>query len=70
MKGVKVHYLTNGDQFDFRLKTLKTKKPALTPTQAGFTDSKNIFGSYECTRLLTRLVDQKGIFNEGRTKIP
>lgn len=70
MKGVKVHYLTNGDQFDFRFKTLKTSKPALTPTQAGFTDSDDILGPYECTRLLTRLVDQKGVFNEGRTKIP
>lgn len=70
MKGVRVHYLTEGDQFNFRLKTFKTNKPPLTPTQSGFSDSANILGAYECTRILTRLVDQKGVFNEGRTKTP
>jgi hypothetical protein len=63
MKGVKIHYLTEGDQFYFKNKTIKTNKPAITPTQSGFVDSSNILNSYECTRLVTRLVDQKGIFN-------
>lgn len=70
MKGVKVHYLTSGDSFDFRFRTLKTSKPAIVPKESGFSDSSNILGPYECTRLITRLVDQKGVFNEGRTKIP
>ena len=70
MKGVKVHYLTSGDSFDFRFRTLKTAKPAIVPKESGFADSSNILGPYECTRLITRLVDQKGVFNEGRTKVP
>lgn len=70
MKGVKVHYLTEGDQFMFRYKTVKTNKAPLTPSQNGFSDSADILSAYECTRLITRLVDQKGVFNEGRTKTP
>lgn len=70
MKAVKVHYLTQGDQFLFRYKSVKTNKAAISPSQNGFADSSNILGSYECTRLIQRLVDQKGVFNEGRTQTP
>lgn len=70
MKGVKVHYLTEGDSFDFRFRTVKTSKPPIVPRESGFSDSDNILAPYECTRLITRLVDQKGVFNEGRTRVP
>lgn len=36
IKGVKVHYLTEGDQFSFKTKTLKTSKALITPSKSGF----------------------------------
>ena len=70
LKNVKMHYLTAGDNFNFRTKQLTTTKKVLSPTISGFSDSNNILSDYECTRLATRLVDQFGKENLGRTRIP
>ena len=61
LKNVKVHYLTAGDSFNFYTKRMTTPKPPISvPSLSGFSDSNNILSQYECTRLLTRLVDQRG----------
>jgi cyanophycinase len=70
LKNVKVHYLSSGDSFNFKTRRLTTAKKALAPTISGFSDSSDILSAYECTRLLTRLVDQAGLENLGRTRIP
>lgn len=62
--------MTEGDTFDFKLRIPHTSKPAINPTESGFEDSANILSSYECTRLIMHLMNQKGVFNEGRTKTP
>lgn len=61
LKNVKVHYLTSGDSFDFKIKRASTSKPSLSPSLTGFSDSHHILSSYECTRLITRLIDQLGL---------
>jgi len=71
IKNVKVHYLSDGDSFDFKGRSVISSKPLIsTPKYDGFQDSKSILSRYECTRLITRLVDQKGIYNLGKTTIP
>lgn len=45
MANVKVHYLTQGDRFDFSTKTVTTTKPRITtPRYQTFADSDDIFG--------------------------
>lgn len=47
MAGVKVHYLTEGDHYDFSTKTVTTTKSRIiTPRYQTFADSDDIFGSY------------------------
>ena len=71
IKNAKLHYLTAGDSFDFKTKKMSTKKAAISaPSQNGFADSDNILAKYECTRLVARLVDQRGSENLGRTVVP
>jgi cyanophycinase len=60
IKNVKLNYLTAGDSYNFKTKKMATAKSLLTPTISGFSDSVDILSEYECTRLLTRLIDQLG----------
>lgn len=41
-----------------------------TPAYSGPTDSSNILGAYEAPLLESRLVDQKSLYNLGKTKTP
>jgi len=41
-----------------------------TPAYNGPTDSNDILAAYEASLLQTRLVDQKSLYNLGRTKRP
>lgn len=70
LKNVKVTYLSAGDSFNFKTRQMITSKPPITPTISGFSDSTDVLADYECTRLLTRLIDQLGNENLGRTRIP
>ena len=70
LKNIKLHYLTEGDSFNFKTRKLTTSKHPLSPTKSGFSDSQNILSNYECTRLITGLLDQTANENLGKTKIP
>ena len=71
MQNVKVHYLTEGDKYEFKSKTITSSKPPITTPQfKNSTDSDDIFDSYEASLLLTRLVDQTAVYNRGRSVIP
>lgn len=71
MKNVIVHYLTEGDEYDFKTKKVtSTKSLIVTPLYKNSTDSEDIFGEYEGPLLLTRLVDQTPIYNRGRSMVP
>lgn len=65
-------YLSVGDSFDFKTKTFtpsSTKSLILSPQYNSHHDSNDILSSYECTLVLSRLVDQIPSFNVGRTKL-
>jgi hypothetical protein len=65
---VTVHYLTEGDKFDFRTKRVHLIRQ---PFQVQpITDSSNILAAYEATLLETRLTDQKSLYNLGKTRTP
>jgi hypothetical protein len=71
MKNVRLHYLSSGDSFNFKTKKITSTKAVITnPTYLGYADSNDILSSYECSRLITRLVDQVGAFNLGKTSTP
>jgi cyanophycinase len=71
MQNVKVHYLTEGDKYDFKTKAVVSSKPLITsPQYKNNTDSEDIFNAYEGSLLLTRLVDQTAVFNRGRSVVP
>ena len=71
MKKIKVHYLTSGDSFNFITRKVNSVKTFITnPAYFRYADSNNILSGYECQRLITRLVDQVGIFNLGKTTTP
>lgn len=71
IKNVTVHYLTEGDKFDFRTKRVYSNKTIISsPAYSNPTDSNNILGAYEATLLETRVVDQKSLYNLGKTKTP
>ena len=61
LKNAKLHYLTAGDTFDFKKRTLSTVKSPISTSISGFSDSTHILSSYECTRLVTRLIEQGGL---------
>jgi len=68
VKGVRVHYLTKGDQFNFTSGTIITKRsPIIQPKKMGYTDSSDITSPYEITKLLAALIDQTASFNIGTT---
>jgi len=65
------HYLTHGDQFDFRSRAVISSKSLITtPAYSGPTDSDDILAAYEATLLETRVVDQRSLYNLGKTKKP
>lgn len=71
LKQVVVSHLTSGDRFDFQNKIVKSSKPIIKePKFSGYTDSSDIFKSYECSFLMERLVDQTGKYNVGMSKVP
>ena len=70
---VSVSYLTSGDTFYFSNRTIVPSQQKHKITQLQYKnhlDSNDILSSYECTTLLTHLVDQTPAFNTGRTKTP
>jgi cyanophycinase len=70
-KGVRVSYMSQGDRFSLNGNVITSSKPEITtPYYTNYTDSADIAAAYECTKLLTRLVDQKAQTNYGRTKVP
>lgn len=71
MQNVTVHFLTEGDKFDFRSGKVMSNKTLITsPAYSGPTDSSNILSAYEATLLETRVVDQRSLYNLGKTKTP
>lgn len=71
MQNVRVHYLTEGDRYDFKSKTVTSSKPPIiTPQYKNRTDSEDIFNSYEASRLLVRLVDHTTLYNRGISAVP
>lgn len=73
IQNVLVSYLTVGDSYNFTSKifTPSPNKHLITePQHKIHKDSNDILSSYECTELLTRLVDQTPGFNIGKAKIP
>lgn len=60
VKNVTVHYLTEGDKFDFINKRVySSKAPIGTPAYINPTDSHDVLGAYEASLLLTRVVNQR-----------
>lgn len=60
VKNVTVHYLTEGDKFDFINKKVYSSKPPIgTPAYINPTDSHDVLGAYEASLLLTRVVNQR-----------
>lgn len=56
----RVHYLTTGDSYNFDAKKVTSSKPRIaSPYYNGPTDSSDILSSYETTKVITRLVDQR-----------
>ena len=49
---------------------MTTSRPPITPFISGFSDSNDILSNYECTRLITRLLDQQGPENFGKAPVP
>ena len=71
MRNITVHYLTEGDQFEFASKRVISSKPLISsPAYSNPTDSNDILSAYEASLLETRLVDQKSLYNLGRTRTP
>ena len=71
MQNVRMHYLTEGDRFDFKNKIVTSSKPIITtPRFKNSTESDDIFAEYEGSLLLTRLIDQTSVLNRGGSAIP
>lgn len=71
IQNVTVHYLTEGDKFDFKNnKVISNKSIINSPAYNNPTDSNDIIGAYEASLLMTRVVDQKSLYNLGKTKTP
>jgi cyanophycinase len=71
LTNAKIHYLTEGDRYDFKSKVVTSSKSLITTPQfKNNTDSDDIFAPYECSLLLTRLVDQTAVLNRGKSTIP
>ena len=73
VSNVMVNYLTVGDTYTFadrKVHPSSQKHPISQPQYKNHMDSNNILSAYECTSLLTRLVDQTPSFNVGQTKRP
>jgi cyanophycinase len=71
MRNVTAHYLTEGDQFEFASKRVISNKPLInSPAYNNPTDSSDILSAYEAPLLETRVVDQKSLYNLGRTRTP
>ncbi len=67
----RVTYLTSGDYYDFEKKKVTSAKPLIVnPYHNVSTDSSDILSSYQTTKLITRLVDQKPLYNIGLTRTP
>lgn len=71
IQNVTGHYLTEGDKFDFSTRTVISSKTLISsPAYSNPTDSSNILSAYEATLLSTRIVDQKAVYNLGKTRTP
>ncbi|GGI15573.1 cyanophycinase [Gottfriedia solisilvae] len=65
---VKVSYLTSGDIYNSSTKTVTSTKTLITtPYYTTIRDSSNIFGEYETTTTITRLVDTNVSYLYGDT---
>lgn len=68
---VRSSYLSVGDSYDFNSKKLSSVKSRIgSPAYQGPTDSNDILSSYEAVRLMTREVDQRAVYNVGKTRRP
>ena len=66
MSDVKVHFLSEGDGFNFTSKRVMTTKQLITePMYKDNRDSYDLFSPDEGRELLTRLVDQTALYNIG-----
>lgn len=71
VKNIKVNYLTSGDKYNLVSKVVTSNKSKITsPYYSGYKDSSDITKAYETTSLITRLVDQTGSDNIGKTATP
>jgi cyanophycinase len=69
--GIRGHYLTHGDSYAFAQKAVRSSKSPITaPAYSGPTDSSDILAAYEASLLATREIDQKAVYNLGRTRRP
>jgi len=70
-RGIIGSYLTHGDSYDFKTKTVfSTKNLIKTPAYNNPTDSNDILSAFEASLLSSRLVDQKSTYNLGSTRTP
>jgi cyanophycinase len=69
--GIRIHYLTAGDSYNLATGLVTSNKSKITaPYYSSHTDSNDILAGYEASLLTTRLVDQKELYNLGKTRIP
>ena len=70
-RGIIGSYLTHGDSYDFKTKTVfSTKTLIKSPAYNNPTDSSDILAAFEASLLASRVVDQKATYNLGSTKTP
>ncbi len=71
VNNLRVSLLTRGDSYNISTRTVTSSKtPISTRFYSGFYDSPDIFGPFETSKSLTRVVDQTASFNVGRAPRP
>jgi cyanophycinase len=69
--GIVGSYLTAGDSYDFRTKTVVSNKSVITtPKYSEETDTDDILDRYQASFLSSRVVDQVPLYNLGSTQTP
>jgi cyanophycinase len=71
VNNLRVSLLTSGDRYHYGTRTVTSSKAAIgTRYYSGFYDSSDVFGPFETSKSLTRVVDQSGSFNVGSAPRP
>lgn len=66
VKGISLSLLSDGDHYNLKTHQLTSSKPLITkPHYKGHLNNYDIFNSYSSTQLITRLIDQSGLVNQG-----